>query len=63
VVKDCLGCQVALECVTILHGRDLGFELLAQVGQALLFGCAPGVFVRLGEGSLLFHSHWCALSE
>jgi hypothetical protein len=56
-MKDSLGCQVSLEGVTVLYGGDLGLELLAQVGEALLFGRVPGGLVRLGEGSLLFRTH------
>jgi hypothetical protein len=62
-VKDRLRRKIPLEGVAVLYSGDLPFELLAQVGQALLFGRAPGGFIVLGEGSLLFRSHrWFGLS-
>jgi len=57
-VKDRLGREIALEGLAVLHGRNLDFELLAQVGEALLFRRAPGEFVRRGEGSLRYRTHW-----
>jgi hypothetical protein len=57
-LKASLSCEIALEGVAVLHTSDLALELLAQVGQALLFGSAPGGFVRLGEGMLRFRTHW-----
>jgi hypothetical protein len=62
-VKDRLSREIALEGVAVLYGDDFLFELLAQVGEALLLGCTPGGFVGLGEATLLFGSHeWCVLS-